>query len=97
LRAVLPINVMTEPLVLDKTTIPDELRDYIYLATQGSVNGYLPLMDLDDLRIRTKDLVEVNFITTFLKSCFIDQKGHGKVKLDCQLFADLMGPFALIC
>lgn len=60
LRSILPINVMTESLVLDRRNLPDEIRHYIYLMKGVSTQqNYLPFMDLDDMRIRGKDLVEV--------------------------------------
>lgn len=60
LRSTLPINVMTEPLVLDGRNIPGEVRRYIYLVNGVSTKQtYLPLMDLDDMRVRSRDYVEV--------------------------------------
>jgi hypothetical protein len=60
LRSVLPINVMTEPLILDRNNVPDEVIYYIYLirGVAGKQN-YLPIMDFDEMRIRTRDFVEV--------------------------------------
>ncbi|KAI6183756.1 Ribonuclease [Aphelenchoides bicaudatus] len=60
LRSILPINVMTESLILNRADLPDEIRHYIYLVNEGSSrSSYLPFMDLDDMRIREKDLVEI--------------------------------------
>ena len=52
---------MIESLVLDKSTVPEEIRSYLYLINDAS--RYLPLMDLDDMRVRTRDLVEVKHDT----------------------------------
>lgn len=52
---------MTESLTLDRRNLPGEIQHYIYLINGISTKQtYLPLMDLDDMRIRNKDFVEVS-------------------------------------
>ncbi|KAI6228637.1 hypothetical protein M3Y99_01204300 [Aphelenchoides fujianensis] len=61
LRSVLPLNVMSDGLVLDERTIPDDLRHLVYVNEEAGSRKktYLPLFAVDTMRVRLKDLVEI--------------------------------------
>ncbi|KAI6197184.1 Ribonuclease [Aphelenchoides besseyi] len=60
LRSIMPLNIMTDNLVLDVRTIPGEMRSLIYESEQkNSPTVYLPIFAVDDMKVRLKDLVEI--------------------------------------
>ncbi|KAI6194608.1 Ribonuclease [Aphelenchoides besseyi] len=60
LRSIMPLNIMTDNLVLDVRTIPGEMRSLIYESEQKDApTVYLPIFAVDDMKVRLKDLVEI--------------------------------------
>lgn len=68
--------MLTEHLILNKSTIPNELLDYVlYMRGGDTHNAYLPLFAIDEFRVRLKELVEVGtFGSSIVAVCLLQVK-----------------------
>ncbi|XP_050395910.1 lipid scramblase CLPTM1L [Patella vulgata] len=62
-RQKLTISVMEDTIAFDRFSIPAEIFRYMTITRAGE---YLPIVYIDELSLRTKDLLEVNSSTTTL-------------------------------
>ncbi|KAK3085426.1 hypothetical protein FSP39_003122 [Pinctada imbricata] len=62
-RQRLTVNIMNDKLALDRTALPGDIYKYL----KGAPNGdYLPILFIDELSFRTRDLVPITTKTTEL-------------------------------
>ncbi|XDV39838.1 hypothetical protein PO909_009021 [Leuciscus waleckii] len=62
----LPLNVMNEDFTFNSAAVPSDLRRYMKIVEDGKKEKkklYLPLLLVDELRSRLKDLIEINSTT----------------------------------
>ncbi|KAB5530737.1 hypothetical protein PHYPO_G00132840 [Pangasianodon hypophthalmus] len=65
-RSRLTLNVVAENFLFDREAIPSDVHRYMRVYQSGKKFVYLPLLFIDELSNRVKDLVEINSSTTEL-------------------------------
>ncbi|CAI2340381.1 unnamed protein product [Caenorhabditis sp. 36 PRJEB53466] len=58
-RSVLPIRIVSEPNRYVKTKVSGELADFLTIQRHQSEEGYLPIMFVDEMSMRSKHLFEL--------------------------------------
>uniref|UniRef100_A0A8R1IEU3 Lipid scramblase CLPTM1L n=1 Tax=Caenorhabditis japonica TaxID=281687 RepID=A0A8R1IEU3_CAEJA len=58
-RSVLPIRIVSDANRYKKNKVSGELADYLTIQRQQSNEGYLPIMFIDEMSMRSKHLVEL--------------------------------------
>lgn len=59
-RSRLTLNVVTDHFLFDKASLPSDVHRYLRVFQSGKKMVYLPLLFVDELSNRVKDLVEIN-------------------------------------
>ncbi|XP_012688324.2 cleft lip and palate transmembrane protein 1-like protein [Clupea harengus] len=62
-RTKLTLNVVSEDFVFDRDALPADVRRYLRVFQNGKKMVYLPLLFVDELSNRVKDLMEINSST----------------------------------
>ncbi|XP_077363876.1 lipid scramblase CLPTM1L [Festucalex cinctus] len=62
-RCRLTLNIVGDHFVFDKEHLPNDVRRYLRAFQNGKKTVYLPLLFVDELSNRVKDLVEINSTT----------------------------------
>ncbi|XP_060753257.1 lipid scramblase CLPTM1L isoform X2 [Tachysurus vachellii] len=65
-RSRLTLNIVAENFMFDREAIPSDVHRYMRVFQSGKKFVYLPLLFIDELSNRVKDLVEINSSTTEL-------------------------------
>ncbi|KAM3858194.1 lipid scramblase CLPTM1L [Diretmus argenteus] len=65
-RSRLTLNIVSDPFVFDKEYLPGDVHRYLRAFQSGRKMVYLPLLFVDELSNRVKDLIEINSTTTEL-------------------------------
>ncbi|XP_060798622.1 lipid scramblase CLPTM1L isoform X2 [Neoarius graeffei] len=65
-RSRLTVNIVAENFLFDREAIPSDVHRYMRVYQSGKKFVYLPLLFIDELSNRVKDLVEINSSTTEL-------------------------------
>lgn len=65
-RSRLTLNMVTDNFMFDREAIPSDVHRYMRVYQSGKRFVYLPLLFIDELSNRVKDLVEINSSTTEL-------------------------------
>ncbi|KAL0961938.1 hypothetical protein UPYG_G00333600 [Umbra pygmaea] len=65
-RSRLTLNVVSEEFVFDKDFLPSDVHRYLRVFQNGKKMVYLPLLFVDELSNRVKDLIEINNTRTEL-------------------------------
>ncbi|TSO47153.1 Cleft lip and palate transmembrane protein 1-like protein [Bagarius yarrelli] len=65
-RSRLTLNIVAENFLFDREAIPSDVHRYMRVYQSGKKFVYLPLLFIDELSNRVKDLVEINSSTTEL-------------------------------
>ncbi|KAJ7991760.1 hypothetical protein DPEC_G00287220 [Dallia pectoralis] len=65
-RSRLTLNVVSEEFVFDKDFLPSDVHRYLRVFQNGKKMVYLPLLFVDELSNRVKDLIEINHTRTEL-------------------------------
>ncbi|KAG7317244.1 hypothetical protein KOW79_019542 [Hemibagrus wyckioides] len=65
-RSRLTLNIVAENFMFDREAIPSDVHRYMRVYQSGKKFVYLPLLFIDELSNRVKDLVEINSSTTEL-------------------------------
>uniref|UniRef100_A0AAY4CVV8 Lipid scramblase CLPTM1L n=1 Tax=Denticeps clupeoides TaxID=299321 RepID=A0AAY4CVV8_9TELE len=63
-RSRLTLNVVSENFVFDREALPSDVHRYLRVFRNGKKMTYLPLLFVDELSNRVKDLMEINSSTT---------------------------------
>ncbi|XP_068616420.1 lipid scramblase CLPTM1L-like [Brachionichthys hirsutus] len=56
----LPISMMSEDFTFSKAAVPSDVRRYMRVSQDGQQMIYLPLLLVDELSFRVRDLMEIN-------------------------------------
>ncbi|XP_061670561.1 lipid scramblase CLPTM1L [Syngnathoides biaculeatus] len=62
-RSRLTLNIVDDYFVFDKEHLPSDIRRYLRVFQSGQKTMYLPLLFVDELSNRVKDLLEINSTT----------------------------------
>ncbi|XP_018587456.1 lipid scramblase CLPTM1L isoform X2 [Scleropages formosus] len=65
-RSRLTLNVVSEDFTFDREALPSDVHRYLRVFQNGKKMMYLPLLFIDELSNRVKDLMEINSSTTEL-------------------------------
>ncbi|KAJ8386809.1 hypothetical protein AAFF_G00166040 [Aldrovandia affinis] len=65
-RSRLTLNIVAEEFAFDKEALPSDVHRYLRVFQSGKKMVYLPLLFVDELSNRVKDLMEINSSTTEL-------------------------------
>ncbi|KAM9418765.1 lipid scramblase CLPTM1L-like isoform 1-T2 [Salvelinus alpinus] len=65
-RSRLTLNVVSEHFVFDRDFLPSDVHRYLRVFQNGKKRMYLPLLFVDELSNRVKDLMEINSTSTEL-------------------------------
>ncbi|XP_048086408.1 cleft lip and palate transmembrane protein 1-like protein isoform X1 [Alosa alosa] len=63
-RTRLTLNIVSEEFVFDRSALPADVHRYLRVYQNGKKMVYLPLLFVDELSNRVKDLMEINSTTT---------------------------------
>ncbi|XP_062846865.1 lipid scramblase CLPTM1L [Trichomycterus rosablanca] len=63
-RTRLTLNIVAENFLFDRAGIPSDVHRYLRVYQRGKTMKYLPLLFIDELSNRVKDLLEINSSTT---------------------------------
>ncbi|KAF1765009.1 hypothetical protein GCK72_004960 [Caenorhabditis remanei] len=59
-RSILPVRIVSEPNRYVKTKISGELADFLTIQRHNQAEGYLPIMFVDEMSMRSKHLYELS-------------------------------------
>ncbi|XP_030638593.1 cleft lip and palate transmembrane protein 1-like protein [Chanos chanos] len=62
-RSHITLNIMTQEFTFNGAAIPSDLRRYMKVVEEGKKKMYLPLLLVDEIGSRMKDLIELNSTT----------------------------------
>uniref|UniRef100_A0A673G8K2 Lipid scramblase CLPTM1L n=1 Tax=Sinocyclocheilus rhinocerous TaxID=307959 RepID=A0A673G8K2_9TELE len=80
-RSRLTVNVVSENFLFDREALPGDVHRYMRVYQSGKKMIYLPLLFVDELSNRVKDLMEINSSTTELPlSISYDSIALGKLR-----------------
>ncbi|XP_021428375.2 cleft lip and palate transmembrane protein 1-like protein [Oncorhynchus mykiss] len=65
-RSRLTLNVVSEDFIFDRDFLPSDVHRYLRVFQNGKKRVYLPLLFVDELSNRVKDLMEINSTSTEL-------------------------------
>uniref|UniRef100_A0A8C7MZJ2 Lipid scramblase CLPTM1L n=1 Tax=Oncorhynchus kisutch TaxID=8019 RepID=A0A8C7MZJ2_ONCKI len=65
-RSRLTLNMMSEDFTFNRGTLPSDVRRYMRVFQDENRMVYLPLLHIDELSVRVKDMMEINGSTTKL-------------------------------
>ncbi|KAJ8004730.1 hypothetical protein DPEC_G00139330 [Dallia pectoralis] len=65
-RSHLTLNMMSEDFTFNKETLPSDIRRYMRVFQEENSMIYLPLLHIDELSVRVKDMMEINVSLTKL-------------------------------
>ncbi|XP_041759686.1 cleft lip and palate transmembrane protein 1-like protein [Coregonus clupeaformis] len=65
-RSRLTLNVVSEDFIFDRDFLPSDVHRYLRVFQNGKKKMYLPLLFVDELSNRVKDLLEINSTSTEL-------------------------------
>uniref|UniRef100_A0A672HND6 Lipid scramblase CLPTM1L n=1 Tax=Salarias fasciatus TaxID=181472 RepID=A0A672HND6_SALFA len=65
-RSRLTLNIVSDHFVFDRESLPSDVHRYLRVFQNGKKMVYLPLLFVDELSNRVKDLVEINSTSTEL-------------------------------
>uniref|UniRef100_A0A4W5Q5C4 Lipid scramblase CLPTM1L n=1 Tax=Hucho hucho TaxID=62062 RepID=A0A4W5Q5C4_9TELE len=65
-RSHLTLNVVSEDFIFDRDFLPSDVQRYLRVFQNGKKRVYLPLLFVDELSNRVKDLMEINSTSTEL-------------------------------
>ncbi|XP_064839024.1 lipid scramblase CLPTM1L-like [Oncorhynchus masou masou] len=65
-RSRLTLNVVSEDFIFDRDFLPSDVHRYLRVFQNGKKRVYLPLLFVDELSHRVKDLMEINSTSTEL-------------------------------